>query len=62
MNVSEDIDKYLLEKGISKTHVSKRSGITKSRISALTNGKGKMLLEEYLAICKALDVKPTQFL
>lgn len=62
MNVPANIDKYLSDKGITKTHVSKRSGIPKSRMSALTTGSGKMLLDEYLAICKALDVKPTQFL
>ena len=60
--VPENIAKYLTDRGISKSHVSNRSGIPKPRMSALTTGKGKMTLAEYLAICKALDVKPTQFL
>ena len=60
--VPENIARYLSDRGISKTHVANRSGIPKPRISALTTGKGKMTLVEYLAICKALEVKPTQFL
>lgn len=60
--VPENIANYLKDNGISKSHVAIRSGIPKPRISALTLGKGKMTLAEYLAICKALNVKTTQFL
>lgn len=62
MSVSENINNYLADKGISKTHVANRSGIPRSRFTLLTTGKTRMFLSEYLAICKALDVKVTKFI
>jgi DNA-binding Xre family transcriptional regulator len=62
MNVPENINDYLHDKGISKSHVARRTGIPNARFSMLTNGKTKMTLDEYIAICDALGVKVTEFI
>lgn len=62
MNVYENINNYLHTNGITKAHVATRSGIKKPRFSNITTGVSGMTLNEYLAICKALGVKVTQFI
>ena len=57
---AEKIKNYLKEKGITQAHISKVTGIKKMKINSILSSKQKMLLEDYLKICKALDV-PADF-
>ena len=56
----EKIKNYLKEKGITQAHISKVTGINKMKINSILSSKQKMLLEDYLKICKVLDV-PVDF-
>jgi len=53
--ICELIRKYLKENGISNRFVAKRSGINEKKLSRLLRGQ-KMYVEDYAAICHALNV------
>lgn len=56
MNVGEKIKSYLESKGISQMFLSTKSGIPPAKLNLALNGKRKLSLSEYEAICWALDV------
>lgn len=62
MCVGERIKLYLAESGISQTHVSNKSGIPIKKLNLALNGKRKINLDEYSAICDALNVPTGMFL
>jgi len=54
------IREYLRENGIKQTFVCKKTGISEAKMSAILRERQKMTVEEYVEICRALDV-PLQF-
>lgn len=56
MNLQSTINNYLLENGIKKNHIAERTGITTNALSLALNGKRKLLADEYIRICDALEV------
>lgn len=55
------IKKYLDENGIKYTYVSEETGIPMNILSPTLNGKRKMSAEEFILICKVLNVKTDFF-
>ena len=54
---------YLTKKSINKTEVSRRTGISKSRLSQLSsNDTTKLRADELYAIALAIDVDPCEVL
>jgi putative transcriptional regulator len=52
---------YLAKKSINKAEVSRRTGISKSRISQLSsNSKAKLRAEELYLISLAIDIDPCE--
>lgn len=62
MNAQLKIAEYLDKNGIKKTHVAATAGIRVSRFSQIVNNHVKMRADELEAICKALNVSPTEFI
>lgn len=62
MDVGKNIKHYMLAKGISQKFLSVRTGISTSKIALSLNGKRKITIEEYSAICNALEVELDRFL
>lgn len=62
MKVHENIKKYLNEKGIKQTYLSRKTGINIKSISFSLNGKRKLEIEEFRKICIALDVSSEVFI
>lgn len=60
MNVAKNIKNYLDSNGILQTFISDKTGIPNSTLSNMLNGKRKIMVEEYFAICEALQ-KPCDF-
>lgn len=56
MNVGSKIKEYLESKGISQAFLSAKSGIPPAKLNLALNGKRRLLLVEYQAICWALEV------
>ena len=54
------IKEYLDSKGIRYSFVSEKTGIPMNILSPTLNGKRKMSAEEFILICKALNV-PTDY-
>lgn len=62
MQVNLEIKKYLSDNGITQVFVSKKTGIEPDKLSFALNGKRRITLEEYAAICWALGVNTDKFL
>ena len=57
------LGEYLAKKSINKSEVSRRTGISKARISELTlNNSTKLRAEELYLISLAIDVDPCEVL
>lgn len=56
------LQNYLDENGIKQKAVSIKSGIDETALSKILAGKRKCEVNEYIAICKALKVKPDKFI
>lgn len=62
MEIQAAIMVYIREQGLLKAFVAERAGIGLSRFSQILNCRTVMRLDEFLAICKALNVKPSEFI
>ena len=62
MKENLEIRKYLKEKGISQTFVSKKTGIPLPKLNLALSGKRRLTLEEYTLICGALELNTDFFL
>ena len=57
------LGKYFTDKSLNKSEISRKTGITKSRLSQLsTNLKTNLKAEELYLIAKAIDVNPNEIL
>jgi ribosome-binding protein aMBF1 (putative translation factor) len=55
--IGKIIKNYRIEKGISQSDLSKRSGIVQPDISAIEKGKKNITIETLLRLCKVLGIK-----
>lgn len=54
---------FLSRKSINRSEVSRRTGISKTRLSELTNNKStKLRVDELYLIALAIDVNPSEIL
>ena len=62
MKLHELIRDYRKSKGISQMHISKVTGISNKVISDIENGVSRLRAEDFLKICKALEIEPNFFM
>lgn len=62
MEVGEKIKRYIEEKGISQTYISRKTGITLPKLNLALNGNRRLTFPEYEVICWVLDVNTDKFL
>jgi len=55
--IGKIIKNYRIEKGMSQSNLSKRSGIEQPDISAIEKGKKNITIETLLRLCKVLGIK-----
>ena len=60
--MEDEVKKYLDERGISQTFVSRRTGIPLPKLNLALNGHRKMTFSEYELVCGALEVNNDKFL
>ncbi len=57
------LGEYLTKKSVNKSEVSRRTGISKARLSELTlNDTTKLRADELYLIAKAIDINPHELL
>ena len=61
MRLAENINTYLTEQGIKKKYVAEKSDISENALNLALNGKRRLLADEYIRICKTLDVPFDRF-
>lgn len=57
----KEIRKYIDERGFIQSVVARNAGMTKMALSDSLRGNRRLTAEEYLAICRALDVPASYF-
>jgi putative transcriptional regulator len=63
MSIKVNLDRVLLDRGMSLTELSERVGVTIANLSILKTGKAKAMRFSTLeAICKELDCQPGDLL
>jgi transcriptional regulator with XRE-family HTH domain len=62
MNTEAVIKKYLEDNKITQAFVSEKINLSKPKLNMALNGKRRLSLEEYAAICGALGVNTDFFL
>jgi len=62
MDIARKIRDHMKETGRTQTYLCRKTGFTTTAMSLALNGKRRLRLDEYCAICKALDVEPAFFL
>ena len=61
MSISEQLNQYVIQNGIKQVYISDKTGLTQDRISKILNGNRKILADEFLIICEALNIDPNIF-
>lgn len=62
MGIGKRIKVYIDDRGIKMRSIAEKAGITIQAFSAMVNGKRRIEVSEYVAICDALDVPFNQFI
>ena len=62
METHDKIKQHLRDKGIKRMYLHEKTGLSCAALTLLLNGKKRLLLKDYLAICHALDVSPMFYL
>jgi transcriptional regulator with XRE-family HTH domain len=62
MCVGQKIKKFIIDNGITQTHISTKTGISLSKLNLALNGSRRMTFEEYELICGVLNVNTDKFL
>lgn len=62
MGVQRRITNYVREMGIRQSTLCRKTGITTDRMSAMFRGKSRMSADEFIAICKAIEKEPNDFM
>lgn len=53
---------YILTRGLKFRHVSEKAGIGENRFYGLMTSNATLAFNEYIDICKALEIEPQFFL
>lgn len=61
MNINEQINEYIESKGIKQVHVAQITGLSPNTVSKILNGNRRILADEFLTICTALNIDPNVF-
>ena len=60
--IYQRIAEYLEEKGIKQITIAEKVGMSKVAMSEALRGNRKIEVEEYAAICEALELPPEKFI
>ena len=61
MCIAKNINAFLINQGIKKKYVAEKTGISENALNLALNEKRRLLADEYIKICIALNVPFDQF-
>ena len=61
MNINQKLNEYLTENGIKQCFVAQKTNIPKDIVSKILKGDRRILADEFLKICSALNIDPNIF-
>lgn len=61
MSINERLSVYVSENGIKQVYIAQKTGLTPDTISKMLNGNRRILADEFLLICNALNIDPNIF-
>lgn len=61
MNIIDKLNAYISENDIKNTYIAQETGLTIETISEILEGNRRILADEFLLICTALDIDPNIF-
>lgn len=61
MSINERLSVYVSENGIKQVYIAKKTGLTPDTVSKMLNGSRRILADEFLLICNALNIDPNIF-
>lgn len=56
MRLAKNINTYLVSQGIKKKYVAEKTGISENALNLALNEKRRLLADEYVKICLALNL------
>lgn len=62
MDIQERVAQYVRSNGIMQQYIAEKTGISKVKISQMFNGKRKMMADEFVSICDAINKEPNDFI
>ncbi|MBE6904336.1 MAG: helix-turn-helix transcriptional regulator [Ruminococcaceae bacterium] len=61
MKIKEQLNTYISENGIKQIYIAQKTGLTADTVSKMLNGSRRILADEFLLICNALNIDPNIF-
>lgn len=61
MSINERLNVYVAEKGVKQVYIAQKTGLTPDTVSKMLNGNRRILADEFLLICNALNIDPNIF-
>lgn len=55
-SIREFLNNYIEKKGIKQRYISEKAGLSDDVVSKILNGKRKILADEFLSICRAIEI------
>ncbi len=61
MSIVEKLNEYVNQNGITQIYIAQKTGLDEDTVSDMLNGNRRMLADEFLLICVALNIDPNIF-
>lgn len=61
MNIVEKLNKYVIDNDIKQIYIAQKTGLAEDTVSKMLNGNRRILADEFLLICTALNIDPNIF-
>lgn len=61
MSINKHLNEYVTKNGIKQVYIAQKTGLTADTVSKILNGNRRILADEFLLICMALDIDPNIF-
>lgn len=61
MNLAKKLNDYVNENDIKQIYIAQKTGLAEDTVSQMLNGNRRILADEFLLICTALNIDPNIF-
>lgn len=61
MTIAEKLNEYVNQNGINQVYIAQKTGFAEDTVLQMLNGNRRILADEFLLICVALNIDPNIF-